>query len=97
MTEETVEEAIFPAHDDRGRNETTIVVNGRPKTVRGNQISYEAVVKLAYDDPPSGPSILITVTYRNGLPPRPEGTLLPGQTVRIQDRMIFNVVITDKS
>lgn len=80
------------------RHEVTIVVNGRKKEVAGKQISYTEVVNLAFDNnPPSGPYIVITVTYRKGPGPRPDGELEQGETVKIKDGMIFNVTATDKS
>jgi hypothetical protein len=75
----------------------TIIVNGRRKTVHDRILSFEKVVRLAYDPPPSGENISITVTYRNGPRVNPTGSLTPGTSVHIQDGMIFNVVVTDKS
>jgi hypothetical protein len=60
-------------------------------------LSFDQIVKLAFENPPSGPNIMFTVTYRNGPPKNPEGTLLEGQSVRIKDKMVFNVTPTDKS
>lgn len=83
---------------DRGRPKTaTIVVNGRRKTVTAKRLTFEEIVALAYDDPPTGPNVVITVTYRRGDRQRPEGTLVPGESVRVRDGMIFNVTATDKS
>jgi len=75
----------------------TIIVNGRRKTVTSRTLTFEEVVALAYDEPPSGPNVVITVTYRRGDRHRPEGTLVPGESVRVTEGMIFNVTATDKS
>lgn len=84
--------------DDQGQPWiATIVVNGRRKTVTAKRLTFEDIVALAYDDPPTGPNVVITVTYRRGDRHRPEGTLLPGESVRVHDGMIFNVTATDKS
>lgn len=85
-------------HDNRPdhHRKVTIIVNGRPKQVEEKPLSYEEVVKLAFDNPPQGENILITVTYSRGNHP-PEGTLTPGETVKVKDGMIFNVTPTDKS
>ncbi|HLY61043.1 MAG TPA: multiubiquitin domain-containing protein [Terriglobia bacterium] len=82
---------------DHGNDTVTIIVNAREKKVTGNQISFEQVVKLAYDNnPPSGPNVVITVTYGKGEGGK-QGTLLPDGTVPIKNGMIFNVKATDRS
>jgi hypothetical protein len=75
----------------------TIIVNGREKTVESNRLSFDKLLALAFDPVPDGPNWCFTVTYRNGPRPNPEGTLIEGQSVRITDRMVFNVTATDKS
>jgi hypothetical protein len=75
----------------------TIIVNGRKKVVTTDELSYEQVVALAYDNnPPTGPNIVISVTYRNAEDNK-QGTLVAGQTVEIRNGTIFNVTATDKS
>lgn len=75
----------------------TIIVNGRKQKVSTDELSYEQVVDLAYNDnPPAGPNIVITVTYRNAEDHK-QGTLAAGQTVNIRNGTIFNVTATDKS
>jgi hypothetical protein len=75
----------------------TIVVNGRQQITTADELNYDKVVKLADPNPPTGPDVLISVTYRRGTGDKPEGTLSPGQIVRLKDGMIFDVVITNKS
>jgi hypothetical protein len=75
---------------------TTIFVNTREKHVAGKEISFEQVVRLAYDPVPTGPMIEITVTYRKGEHGK-QGTLTAGGTVKLHEDMAFNVVVTDKS
>ena len=74
-----------------------ITVNGREKVVTSGELSFDEVVRLAFDPPPSGPYIMITVTYRNGAGRPREGTLGAGQSVKVQDGTVFNVTATDKS
>jgi hypothetical protein len=75
----------------------TILVNGEPYEETDTRISFERVVKLAYPVPPSGTCIEFTVTYRNGPPANPKGTLTAGHSVKIKNRMIFDVTPTDRS
>ena len=73
-----------------------IIVNTRPETVESEYLTYGEVVSLAFDPPPSGPDIVVTVKYRNG-PRGSKGSLLKGKRTKITDGMIFNVRVTDKS
>ena len=77
--------------------ELTIIVNGRQKVVTDKEISFAEIVALAFDNPPTGPNIVFTVTFRRGHGNKPEGTLAEGETVKVKDGMIFNVTATDKS
>ncbi len=79
------------------QKETTIIVNGKKKTVVETSLTFEEVVKLAYPNPPDGPLTLFTVTYRKGPKQNPEGNLTTGHKVRIKKDMVFNVTPTDKS
>jgi hypothetical protein len=75
----------------------TLVVNGEPHEVTEPRISFDQVVKLAYPVPPKGQLIEFTVTYRNGPTVNPKGTLTEGHSVKIKNRMIFDVTPTDRS
>jgi hypothetical protein len=76
----------------------TIIVNGREKTVTERELTFDQVVKLAFDDPPYGPNTLFTITYRkSGNEHQPEGHLVAGGTVKVKKGTIFNVTATDKS
>jgi hypothetical protein len=61
------------------------------------EISFREVVALAYDNPPSGPNIVFTVTYQRGHGNKPEGDLTEGGTVKVKEGMSFIVSFTDKS
>ena len=89
-----------PEHPNEGQGqnkEFTIIVNGRQKTVTTKDLTFDQVVALAFDNPPTGPNIVFTITYRRGEGNKPEGTLVEGGTVKVKDGMIFNVTATDKS
>ncbi|MGB8297683.1 MAG: multiubiquitin domain-containing protein [Polyangia bacterium] len=77
--------------------EFTIIVNGRKKLVKSKELSFTAIVALAFDPVPTGPNILFTIVYEHGPHSKPEGTLIEGESVRIRDGMVFNVTSTDKS
>ena len=88
------------ADEDEGalNHERTIIVNGQQKIVTTRELTFEQVVDLAYDDnPPTGENWIFTITYRRGEGTKHEGSLVAGETVRVKEGMIFNVVATDKS
>ena len=86
-------------NETMGHNkEFTIIVNGRQKVVKAHELSFAEVTELAFDNPPTGPNIVFTVTYRRGHGNKQEGTLVEGdEPVKIKEGMIFNVTATDKS
>ena len=87
-----------PENGNGPDKDITIIVNGREKDVAKNEeLSFERLVSLAFDDPPTGQNIVFTITYRKGHGNKPEGTLTEGETVKAKDGMIFNVTATDKS
>lgn len=81
----------------RATKTDTIVVNGVQKEVTTKELTFDQVVDLAFNPRPSGPYWVFTVTYRRGHGEKPEGSLQPGETVKVMDGMIFNVTATDKS
>ena len=91
-----------PEHGDKhhGRPEEkgfSIIVNGRERTVEDEELTFDQVVGLAFEDPPTGEYICFTITYRNAGGRKPEGTLVEGEVVKVKDGTIFNVTVTDKS
>lgn len=82
---------------DGHNKETTIVVNGREKSITGKELTFAQLVALAFETPPTGENIVFTITYRRGHGEKPEGSLIEGETVKIKKDMIFNVTATDKS
>lgn len=77
--------------------EVTIIVNTEDKVVTSKELSFDDLVNLAFPNPPTGPNVSFTITYRRGHGDKPEGTLSEGGTVKVKDGMIFNVTPTDKS
>jgi len=87
---------ITRGHADGGK--TTIIVNTREKPVSQSELTFDEVVALAFENPPTGPYICFTIVYRNGPTSNPEGTMVEGgNPVKLQCGMIFNVTATDKS
>jgi len=70
----------------------TIIVEGSPHEWPKNaDISYEQVVTLEVPDYAQHPEITYAVTYRKGHGNKPEGVLVAGATVKVQEGMIFSV------
>jgi len=70
----------------------------QPGYIMESDLTFDEVVKLAFDSPPHGPNTLFTITYRKGgNEHRPEGHLVEGETVKVKKGTIFNVTATDKS
>lgn len=89
-------------HDDKNtgqaQHQITIYVNGTPKQVeKKDKLAYDEVVNLAFDNPPTGDDILITITYHKGDNQKPEGSLVPGGTVKPKEGMEFDVTATNRS
>jgi len=76
---------------------TLIFVNTKEKHVEQESISFDELVKLAFETPPTGPNVGFTITYRRGPKENPEGSMVEGGSVKIKSAMVFNVTPTDKS
>ncbi|WNK00452.1 multiubiquitin domain-containing protein [Thalassospiraceae bacterium LMO-JJ14] len=77
--------------------EVTIIVNGREKSVPKGEITFNELIQLAFDDPPTGEFICFTVAYRKGPSPNQSGTLSDGEAIKVKKGMIFDVKYTDKA
>lgn len=75
----------------------TIIVNGTRKTVQGNSITFEALIALAFPNPPNGDGIQFTVQFTRGPEDKPTGALVNGQSVHIKNGMEFDVTSTNRS
>jgi len=85
-----------PQPEDHAK-ERTIIVNTREKIVTAKEMSFDDIVRLAFENPPSGANMMFTIAYRRGEGNKPEGTLTSGESVKIKDGMIFDVTATDRS
>ena len=74
-----------------------ITVNGRQRQVERDELSFDELVDLAFDDPARGPQIVFTITFREAGGRIPEGELDEGQRLKVRDGTIINVGRTDQS
>lgn len=79
----------------------TIVVNGEQKTVTKRVLSYEDVVRLAWNIHPEAKVPIMSVTYSSRRKPgsdvQREGILSPGKTVEIEAGMMFSAMDTSRA
>lgn len=85
-----------PKHHEPHRT-VTIVINGKPKTVAKDTLTYADVIALAFDTPPSGDGVQFSVTYTKGHNDTPKGSLVEAQSVKAKEGMEFDVTPTNRS
>jgi hypothetical protein len=83
--------------EEHEKKSITIIINGSEFSVPKEELSFTELVAFAFENPPTGPKVIFTITYRRGHGDKPEGTLRPGETVKVKEGMIFNVTPTDQS
>ena len=81
---------------DTGR-EFQIFVNGREQTVYSSEVTFNQIVRLAFERLPSGQDIEFRVTYRDAAGPQRDGYLREDQSIQVHNGTVFNVTPTDKS
>ncbi len=74
-----------------------IVVNGRPKHAHKHELTFDDLVHLAFENPPSGEAVQFTIQYTRGHGPKAAGTLVEGQLVKLKAGMEFDVTATNRS
>lgn len=76
-----------------------IIINGRPTPVprERDELSFDELVDLAFEDPARGPQIVFTITFREAGGRIQEGELDEGQQLKVRDGTIINVTRTDQS
>lgn len=74
------------------QDEVNIIVNGRPRKVAQQVVSFEDIVALAFNPVP--PNAFFTVTYSHG---NDGGSLTAGNSVPIRNGMKFDVTETGQS
>ena len=74
-----------------------IIVDGTPHLVPTDEVTFDAVVNLAYPGGGRGELITYTVTFYDGGGRPPEGALAEGEKAKVKDGTVFNVTRTDRS
>ena len=75
----------------------TIIVNGTPKVVEKERMTFDEIVALAYETPPTSDGVQFTIQYTKGHSDKPKGTLVEGQSVKVKEGMEFDVTPTNRS
>ena len=94
MTATKTEPSEGHEHED---HTVTILVNTRPYQWAEKTISYEEVVELAYPGQPAGDGEEVTVRYSRGHDGKQDGSLTPGHSVKVKNKMVFDVYRTSRS
>ena len=85
-------------HRDKESKTITIIINGRPRTVpKNDDLTFEEIVAIALENPPTGECIQYTIQYTRGHGNKPAGALVEGQSVKAKDGMEFDVTSTNRS
>ena len=74
-----------------------IIINGRERMIEKSVLTYREVVLLAFPEAVFDEKTVYTVTYAEGPRENPEGSMVEGQSVQLKNKMVFNVVRSDKS
>lgn len=74
----------------------TVIVNGRPKQVPKDTITFAEVVVLAFPNEPPNPDVQFSVRYSKGESGK-TGILTEGQSVKAKEGMEFDVTRTNRS
>lgn len=68
-----------------------ITVNTRTRAFSGREISFIEVVRLAFDTSGDNANTTYTVTFQDGDPSKPQGSMVPGGCVKVRCGMVFDV------
>lgn len=96
----TYPEKLRPDHSgerNHGAKTASIVVNTREYTWEEKEISFEQVFELAYPDHQIVDGDDVTIQYSRGPNEKPKGSLTPNRSVKVKDKMVFDVYLTTRS
>lgn len=77
--------------------EITIVINGTAYVTQKEHLTFEEVIALAFDNPPTGDGVQFTMQFSRGHSDKQKGTLVEGQSVKAKEGMEFDVTPTNRS
>ena len=86
-------EKVYLVETEPIEQELSIIVNGAQKTVGKSVLSYDEIALLAWPTS-EGKNIPWTMTYCRCKGPKREGSLIRGESVKIRDGAMFEVVVT---
>lgn len=87
--EHELEEALHP-------RQTEIIVNARKRVVKGDIVSFEQIVQLAFPGS-HDPNVAFSMTFRHAASEPHSGELGAGGHVEVKDGTVFNVTKTIRS
>ena len=82
---------------DRNDKSVTIIINGQRKRVTEEELSFDELVDLAFDDPRRGPQIVFTISFHNAGGRIESGNLDIGQKLKVKEGTVVDVTRTDLS
>ena len=74
-----------------------IFINGKRKTTNKASLTFDELIALAFENPPTGDGVQFTIQFTRGPEANPSGTLLEGQFVNIKNGIEFDVTPTNRS
>jgi hypothetical protein len=80
-----------------GKKDVTVIFNGRAKVVEKDFLTFAEIVALSFDNPPTGDGVDFTIQYTKGHSGKPKGSLVAGESVKVNDGMEFDVTPTNRS
>lgn len=86
---------VFTCFSHGGPQGIPISVNGREKAVEAKTISYAELIVLAFGA--RQPDTIYTVDFKYGPPSNPSGSMVDGDSVKLQCGMAFNVTDSGRS
>jgi hypothetical protein len=95
LTDSGVEQ--FYSKKQEGHHKYRIIVNGREKEWGDKSITYDQVVKLAFENYIETSDMIYTVDYTDGPHQNPSGSMVKGDVRFITNNMVFNVTATNRS
>ena len=83
---------------DRPDDKTFLItVNGRQREVEPDELSFDELVDLAFEDPARAPQIVFTITFREAGGRISAGELDEGERLKVRNGTVINVTRTDQS